>query len=177
MRPAVWAIVNRARLSDPDAGEAEVWLRAWRAYPRMVASEGDRTDGHRWEGWTVRIAQRVAIDAARRDEVARRNFGERAMSILEDSAGGLLDVDDVVGPGRGDPAEQVERAAQIDLVFRVVAGLTPRHRRVMAGWLSGRTDQEVAAGLGETRAAVKALRWEVLQAARGALVAAGFSDN
>lgn len=176
MRPAVWAVVSRARLADPEAAEAEVWLRAWRAYPRMVASEAGRGGPHRWEGWICRIAGRVAIDVARRDGVARRNFGERATSILKDRVGELLDVDEVMSPGR-DPAELVERAVQIELVLGMVAGLSVRHRHVMAEWLAGRTDAEIAVGLGEKPAAIKGLRYEMLLTARAALAAAGFSAN
>jgi hypothetical protein len=97
--------------------------------------------------------------------------------VLEETAGELLDVDEVISPARVDPAELAERAAQLDVVLAMVAGLSPLHRRVLAEWLVGRTDREIAAGLGKPTAVIKGLRNEMLISARSALASAGFSVN
>src|SRR6266542_6313743 len=89
-------IVRRGRLEDREAAEAEVWARVWGALPRMVERErGKAAAGrddqsrcnaeiegrreHRWGAWIARIAKRLVIDEKRRDEVARRAYGERAV--------------------------------------------------------------------------------------------------
>jgi DNA-directed RNA polymerase specialized sigma24 family protein len=156
-------IVARGRLEDREAAEAEVWARVWRALPRMVEREGKE---HRWGAWVAMIARRVVIDEKRRDEVARRAWGVRAIrgapedgEELDLEIGGWVEPDAVPDASEwGEPYVHAERAAQVELVAEAMRGLTALERRVVWRWAGGEGERETAAALG--------MGWRNVRAAR-----------
>ena len=70
LRSMVWRIVERGHVEDPEALEAEVWLRVWRHFAVMARrEEGQRArglPGHRWRQWVSRVARRMVVDEQRR---------------------------------------------------------------------------------------------------------------
>ena len=76
-RPAVQRMIRKGYMDDAEDAEAEVFARAWRAYPRMVAEEerelaAGRPSPHRWNAWFARIALNLVRDDLERRKVLRR---------------------------------------------------------------------------------------------------------
>ena len=107
MAPTVARMMDRARLEDAEAWSAEVWLKAWRAFPGMIERETERLSsgrgGHNWNGWVVLLARNTIRDRKRRAEVRQRVWGQRAVRrvrVAEEASDGraclrLVDVDEI----------------------------------------------------------------------------------
>jgi DNA-directed RNA polymerase specialized sigma24 family protein len=194
----VSAIIRRGRLEDPEASEAEVWAKAWAAFPRMARREAEQrarlTRGHNWGGWISQIARRVVIDEKRRAAVIRRLYGVRArrrVDVHEDDTGdhpdgecwrepygwgdGLpLDVDEIADAGAGDPYASAEAAARGAVVRAGVDALAPIEWAALRGWLFGTRDRDTAAAMGISLEGVKRARRRALVRLRAAARANGW---
>lgn len=163
LRPMVWRIVERGRLEDPEAVEAEVWLRVWRAYPRMVRREEQLRarglPGHRWRPWVSRVAKRLVLDEQRRREVWRRLHGVRAFAARDVTIGGpaaderewdrLLDVDACADPAAlNDPSAYIERAWELATLAHGMRHLPPLEAAVVRRWGNGERLNAIARDLG-----------------------------
>lgn len=107
MADTVLRMMVRARLEDAEAWSAEVWLKAWRAFPGMIERETERLarglGGHNWNGWVVLLARNTIRDRKRRAEMRERVWGTRAVRRVRgddevgDRRSGLrpVDVDEI----------------------------------------------------------------------------------
>ena len=137
----------------PTPAEAEdlagdVFLRALAALP-----------GYRWTGvpvrtWLLRIARNRLVDA-------RRQRARRPTAPL-DAAGALPD-----GARTADPARWLADKVDRERLLAAVARLTALQRRVVTlKFAAGLSNGEVAAALGRSEGAVKALQHAALDALR-----------
>jgi RNA polymerase sigma factor (sigma-70 family) len=191
VRPAVEQIVSRGRLADPEAAVQAVWLKAWAAYPRMVAIEEralarELPSPHRWRAWFARIAKRVVIDEKRRDEVVRRLYGVRVVPGGAGNGSGSSAAPITGASGRGggtEPAGGLDSvpdvnslsaaslaiaAEQRTMLARALAGLNRRQREVLRYFAAGVPDQEVAARMRLAPADVRRLQARALMRLRSA---------
>ncbi len=156
-RGRVWALCYRMTGCRAEADDL-----SQEAIARAIEHEGGLADARGLEGWLFRIATTVCLDHLRR----RRRT--RALTDLVDP----LDLPEL--PPGGAPVADPEAAAILrdDVRFAVVVALqrlSPRRRAVLVLHDVGdRSAQEIAAALGMSANAVKAL----LHRARAALAAA-----
>ena len=175
-------IVYRGRLDDPEAAIAEVWAKAWRAYPTMLERESRRLErglpGHNWRGWLAQIARNVVRDEHRTAKVQRRVLGTRALTRptaldAEAPERQALDVDHLADDA-ADPADAVERAQLLAPLLSGLAELPSRQRQVLLLWALGDTDRQIARVLGYSPSRVGVLRRAGLASLRRRLAAAGW---
>jgi DNA-directed RNA polymerase specialized sigma24 family protein len=181
MRGRVEAVIRRARVEDPEASAAEVWAKAWQAYPRMVAAEEARrasgAAGHNWGGWFVMLARNVVRSEKRRAKVFRRVYGVQALARREDGDGGpalrCVGVDEVEDrAGRadsGDPAGVYERREQAARVCRAVALLPGAERAVIGRLTAGEGAAAAGRALGLAPGVIRRVRASAVGRLRAAL--------
>jgi RNA polymerase sigma factor (sigma-70 family) len=186
----VWRNFERGNLEDPEALEAEVWARVWRAYPRMRWREerlqARGLPGHSWRQWVSRTARRLVLDEQRRREAWRHNVGMRAFRERDtaDAAAATdasewnapLDVDTCVpldawdGPrAAGDPAVLAERAWLAETLARGLAELPRLEAMVVRCRAEGMALRAVARKLGVNLYVVRRAEEEALRRLRRAL--------
>ena len=190
----VWRIVERGHVEDPEALEAEVWLRVWRHFAVMARrEEGQRArglPGHRWRQWVSRVARRMVVDEQRRAHTRRRAFGVRALAPAggptsdhdahesqrpwSGGGGEPLDVDALPSGESGsvglmDPVAHAERAWERETIARGLAGLTTLEAAVLARRTRGVPSRKVAGELGLTHHAVRRLEREAIARLRALL--------
>lgn len=155
---AVCLVVARARVEDPEALVAEVWVKAWAVYPRMVARERSGYV-HSWPSWFAQIARRLVVDQKRRDEVLRRLYGVRVVSGPGGLGGGESGdvLDGVPSPG-GDPWELVSDGERRAALVEALAGLGVRDVEILRCSAAGLPDRLSALVLGLSRSALKRAR-------------------
>ena len=182
LRAMVWRIVERGRVDDPEALEAEVWLRVWRHFAIMARREERQRarglPGHRWRQWVSRVARRMVVDEQRRSLSRRRAVGVRAFAPPEgyEAADGVRGAQPW-GLGRGEPLDVdacptldeladpvvfAERSWERETIARGLARLSALEAAVVTRRAGGVSTRLVASELGLTQHAVRRLEREAI---------------
>lgn len=131
--PAVRAFVrSRVDAASVDDVVQDTFERAYRSRHRFDTARPV------WP-WLVTIAKRACIEAR------RGHAAESAVDMQPDRVA-----------SSSDPHAELERRLQALAISEALAGLTPRHRRLLVGWeIEGRPFAQLAAQEGLTRQALK----------------------
>jgi RNA polymerase sigma-70 factor (ECF subfamily) len=144
-----------SRLRDPhltDDATAETFLQAWRDLPRLK-------DPARFESWLLQIAHRRAIDQVRANR----------QTVPLEHAESLPD-----GRRLASPEQQGDANADIELVRSALDELPEPQRTVITlRYLFHMSHEEIAAQLGRSNGAVRALRQRALARLRRSIARSG----
>lgn len=124
----------------------EVFLRAWQALPRYEER------GSPFIAWIFRLARNLLVDHSRRAKVRQATMQRLAPTVPDG------------------PEEQAIQRQQLQAVHDALRGLSEDHRQVIfLRIIEGYSTPEVAAMMGRSEPAVRALLHRALQALRSSL--------
>ena len=188
-------IIFVAGCDDPEGLGGEVARKCWQGFGVTVRRERKRVEegwpGYNWGKWFGRAAERVVIDAKRRERTARRAMGMRARAQLDaerwseagaEAAEGEhgapaigpapMDVDAVEdGSAENDPAVATEGRERRAALRRAVGALSGVEVQALMGWVYGERNWATAAALGLTWGELRQVQAAALERVRRRLLA------
>lgn len=130
----IYNVIYQMVRSEADAADLtqDVFVRAWKALPRLDAPEA-------FTSWIYRIATNLSRNWIRDNTRVRKESLDQP--IGDDDDGGTREIADT----RGNPAELVQTQAVQDVVRNAISGLSDDHRTVVTlHHLEGMPVEEIA---------------------------------
>jgi RNA polymerase sigma-70 factor (ECF subfamily) len=130
----IYNVIYQMVRSEADAADLtqDVFVRAWKALPRLDAPEA-------FTSWIYRIATNLSRNWIRDNTRVRKESLDQP--IGDDDDGGTREIPDT----RGNPAELVQTQAVQDVVRSAISGLSDDHRAVVTlHHLEGMPVEEIA---------------------------------